>query len=77
MKTAVDVYTPFSGEVVEVNTELGDKPQLINEHPYTAGWLIKIKVSDMQEKEKLMDFSKYEKFLEAECYNESDEKSEN
>ncbi|GJM17843.1 MAG: glycine cleavage system protein H [Phycisphaeraceae bacterium] len=46
VKTTSDVYSAVEGEISEVNTELGDNPGLINEDPYTKGWLVKIRVDD-------------------------------
>lgn len=45
-KAASDVYAPVAGEVVAVNDELGDAPQTVNEFPYDAGWIFKIKLAD-------------------------------
>ncbi|KAH7104582.1 glycine cleavage system H protein [Auriculariales sp. MPI-PUGE-AT-0066] len=45
-KAASDIYAPVSGEIIEVNTELGDNPGLINKDPEGAGWLVKFKVTD-------------------------------
>jgi glycine cleavage system H protein len=47
VKAVSDVYAPMSGEIVEVNTELGDNPEAINEDPYGAGWLVKVRLSDL------------------------------
>ena len=44
VKAAADVYSPINGEVIEVNTALSDAPELINQDPYGAGWLFKIKI---------------------------------
>jgi glycine cleavage system H protein len=46
VKTASDLYAPVSGEVLEVNTGLVDQPQSVNDDPYEAGWIIKIRVAD-------------------------------
>ena len=65
-KAAAEVYTPVSGEVVEINSELTDKPQLINESPYDKGWIAKVKMSDTNEISELMDEDSYNKFVEEE-----------
>jgi glycine cleavage system H protein len=44
VKAAADVYSPVNGEVIAVNTDLSDKPELINQEPYGAGWLFKVKL---------------------------------
>lgn len=45
VKTASDIYAPLSGEIIEVNRTLSDKPELINQSPYAEGWLFKMKVN--------------------------------
>jgi len=52
VKAASDLYAPVTGEVVEINEELEGSPELINESPYSAGWIVKIKLSDAAELEK-------------------------
>jgi glycine cleavage system H protein len=47
VKTASDIYAPVVGEIVEVNSALSEKPELINQSPYGEGWLFKIKVSSV------------------------------
>lgn len=47
VKTASDIYAPVAGEIVEVNSALSEKPELINQSPYGEGWLFKIKVSSV------------------------------
>lgn len=58
-----DLYAPLSGEVIEVNGELEDSPELVNESPYDKGWMIKVKIDDMGELDNLMDNTAYEKSL--------------
>ena len=48
------LYSPVSGEITEVNEDLEDEPKLINDSPYDEGWIVKIKLSDMGELDKLM-----------------------
>ena len=48
------LYSPVSGEITEVNEDLEDEPKLINDSPYDEGWVVKIKLSDMEELDKLM-----------------------
>lgn len=64
VKAASDLISPVGGEVVEVNEELVDKPELINEDAF-GNWIIKVKISDPSELDKLMDASAYEKLCEA------------
>ena len=58
-----DVIAPLSGEIVEVNVALGDKPEAINEDPYEAGWMVKVRLSVPSEQEGLMDAAAYEQSL--------------
>lgn len=64
VKAVSDVYSPLSGEVVEINEELNESPELVNEDPHGKGWIVRIKIKDESEVEKLMSASEYEKFLE-------------
>jgi len=63
VKAVSDVYAPLSGEIVEVNVALGDKPEAINEDPYEAGWMVKVRLSVPSEQEGLMDAAAYEQSL--------------
>ena len=60
VKAASDVYMPVSGEVIEVNDLLADAPETINDSPYDDGWLIKVKLSNPDELEDLMDADTYD-----------------
>lgn len=64
VKAASDIYAPLSGEVVEVNEELSDHPELVNEDPHGQGWMIKIEPSDTSELDNLLTAEEYEKYLE-------------
>jgi glycine cleavage system H protein len=59
VKAVSDVIAPMSGEIVEVNTALADKPETINDDPYGEGWLVRVKLSDDGEKDGLMDAAAY------------------
>ncbi len=59
VKAVSDVIAPLSGEIVEVNTALADAPEAINEEPYEAGWMIKVKLSDPAEADSLLDRETY------------------
>ena len=60
VKAVSDVVAPLSGEIVEVNESLGDTPEQVNEDPYGGGWMVKIRLSNVDEVEQLMDASAYE-----------------
>ncbi len=59
VKTVSDLFLPMSGEIIEINDELNDKPESINESPYNLGWIIKIKVSNLDEFNELLSHSEY------------------
>jgi glycine cleavage system H protein len=59
VKAVSDVIAPLSGEIVEVNAALADAPEAINEDPYGAGWLVKVKLSDPAERDALLDQAAY------------------
>ena len=61
-KAASDVYTPISGEVVDINQSIVDDPAEINEDPEGAAWFFKLKVKDLSELDTLMNKEEYEKF---------------
>ena len=64
-KSVSEVYAPVAGRVVDVNAELADKPELLNEDPYGAGWLCVIEPTDPVEAEQLLDAASYEGILPA------------
>ncbi len=66
VKAASDIYSPLSGEIVEVNTELEDAPETVNDSPYDDGWFFKIKLSDMSELDALLDADAYKDVCDAE-----------
>ena len=63
VKTVADIYSPVSGEVIEVNDNLESSPELINEDPYEEGWILKIKISNKDELDGLLSNSDYEKMI--------------
>ena len=63
IKTSSDIYSPLSGEVVEVNKDLIEHPEWINESPYDRGWIVKIKPSNLNELDTLMTKEEYDKFV--------------
>lgn len=63
VKAVSEVIAPLSGEIVEVNEGLGDTPEAINDDPYGAGWMVKVRLSDVSEKDSLMDATAYEAIL--------------
>ncbi|MFI4954687.1 MAG: glycine cleavage system protein GcvH [Gammaproteobacteria bacterium] len=66
VKAASDLYSPISGEVVEVNNDLTNRPDLVNSDPYGAGWIYRIQPNDVTELEDLLDADAYSETIEAE-----------
>ena len=59
VKAVEDIIAPVSGEVIEINEALEDNPEIANQSPFEDGWIIKIKLSDRSELEKLLDAKSY------------------
>lgn len=59
VKTTSELYLPVSGEVLEFNAQLNDEPELVNSDPYGNGWIVKIRISDVEELAGLMDSAAY------------------
>ncbi|MCF6171580.1 MAG: glycine cleavage system protein GcvH [Bacteroidales bacterium] len=64
VKTVSDLMMPLGGTVVEVNESLGDEPEGVNKDPYGEGWIIKIKIGDTAELDKLLDHAAYKASIE-------------
>lgn len=63
VKAVSDVFAPLSGEITAVNDKLSDSPELINSDPYGDGWLVRVKLSDTDELESLLDVGAYKDLL--------------
>lgn len=63
VKAVSDLFAPVSGEVVETNSALVEKPEGINEDPYKVAWMIKVRASNKKELAELMDASHYDRYL--------------
>jgi glycine cleavage system H protein len=63
VKAVSDLFAPFSGKVVKINSPLGDSPEYVNEDPYDEGWMIQIALSNPEETKGLMDAETYQAFL--------------
>ncbi|RJP77375.1 MAG: glycine cleavage system protein GcvH [Desulfobacteraceae bacterium] len=64
VKAVSETFMPVGGEVININTDLSDRPELMNESPYEKGWMMEIRVTDPEELKTLMDRDAYRKFLE-------------
>ena len=63
VKTVSDLFLPIGGEVLEVNPELEEHPELVNQDPYGKGWLVKIKPTDPSEMDSLLDAEAYKQLI--------------
>lgn len=63
VKTVADIYSPLTGNIIELNENLESNPELINEEPYSGGWILKIKMSNPSEFESLLSSADYEKII--------------
>ena len=63
VKTVSDLFLPMGGEIVEVNPELEEHPELVNKDPYGEGWIIRIKPTDASQMDELLDAEAYKKII--------------
>ena len=64
VKAASDIYSPVTGEVVEINPVLEDEPETVNSNPYADGWLFRVKVASPDELEDMLDADGYQTVIE-------------
>jgi glycine cleavage system H protein len=65
VKAVSDLFAPLSGEILAVNEELNDHPERVNETPYGAGWMLRIRPADLAELDDLLTAEQYEEFVRA------------
>ena len=65
VKAVEDLYSPVSGEIIEVNERLKKTPELVNQDPYGEGWMIKVRLSNVAELDDLLDADDYRKIIGA------------
>jgi glycine cleavage system H protein len=65
VKTASDLYSPAAGEIVAVNDALAERPELVNDDPYGAGWIVRLRLDDPAAGEGLRDAGSYRELIEA------------
>jgi glycine cleavage system H protein len=65
VKAVSDLFAPVGGEVVEANGELAGRPELVNEDPYAAGWMIKVRLADASQVDGLLDAAAYDELVKA------------
>ena len=63
VKAVSDLYSPISGEVVEINNDLIDNPELVNEDPFGRGWLIRVTMSEISQVDGLMSAADYDSYV--------------
>jgi glycine cleavage system H protein len=65
VKAVSDVFAPLSGEIVEINEALGESPELVNHDPYGDGWMVKVRLTDPEEADDLLDVGAYRDLLKS------------
>ena len=65
VKTVSDLFLPLSGEIIEFNDELESAPEKVNLDPYGAGWMIKVKIANLEEIDSLLSSESYKKLIGA------------
>ncbi|MBY0425955.1 MAG: glycine cleavage system protein GcvH [Cytophagales bacterium] len=63
VKTVSDLFLPVSGKILEFNSELNSKPELVNSEPYGKGWMVKISLTNKAEMDTLLDHAKYAELI--------------
>lgn len=76
VKTVADIYSPVSGEVVDVNEEVVQHPEIVNSNPYEDGWMIKVRMDDKGELDVLFSYEEYQNYLGDQAEEETDESQE-
>lgn len=64
VKTVSDLFAPITGEILEINADLEDDPELVNSNPYGSGWLIKISIAKPEELEELLSAEEYKSIVD-------------
>ncbi|MDZ4654499.1 MAG: glycine cleavage system protein GcvH [Coriobacteriia bacterium] len=67
VKSVSELFSPVTGEIIEVNEGLGDAPEAVNEDPYGEGWMVKVEMSDPTELDELMSVDEYKAFIAEEA----------
>ena len=66
-KAVSELFAPVSGEVLEINAELQDRPELVNEEPYAGGWMLRVRLADASELDNLMTSDQYDALIAEEA----------
>ncbi len=67
VKAVSELFAPVSGEVIEVNSSLSDHPETVNESPYQEGWIVRVRLSEREELDKLLSAQQYDEYLAQEA----------
>ena len=67
VKTVIDIFSPLSGEISEVNESINESPELLNEDPYGEGWISKLKITNPNEVKELLTAAEYDNFCKQEA----------
>ena len=67
VKAVSELFSPLTGEVVAINEALEDSPELVNDSPHDEGWMLRVRVSDPTEVDKLLDATQYDEYLATEA----------
>ena len=65
VKAVAEIYTPVSGEIIEINEDLDDQPEMVNQDPYGSGWLVRLRLAQPDETASLMNAEDYGRFVES------------
>jgi glycine cleavage system H protein len=65
VKAASDIYSPVSGEIIDINSALEDQPETVNQSPYGDGWLFRVKLAEPEDIQNLMDADAYKAMIDA------------
>jgi len=65
VKTVSDLFLPVTGTILEINSKINDTPELVNKDPYGDGWIIKLKITNPEEKNELLSVEHYKKLIGA------------
>ncbi len=64
VKSVSELFSPLSGEIMEINEKLENEPELVNNNPYGEGWIFKLNIDNVKEAEDLMDSKKYKEYID-------------
>ena len=63
VKTVADLFMPLTGEILEINSNIEDNPEIINKNAFTSGWIVKIEIKNLNEKDMLLSYEQYKALI--------------